>query len=79
MKKVYVINIFINQYIFVTFDRIGSWFSKRGKIHQKEGKYTKKGKIPLPKWGKICQLAIKHTDIFHYKVLHNIPKLGFLV
>jgi hypothetical protein len=51
MKKVYVINIFINQYIFVTFDRIGSWFSKRGKIHQKEGKYTKK-RENTPKRGK---------------------------
>jgi hypothetical protein len=28
---------------------------------------------------KLFQMAIKYTNIFHSKALHNLPKLGFLV
>jgi hypothetical protein len=28
---------------------------------------------------KIFQMTIKYTNIFHYKALQNLPKLGFWV
>jgi hypothetical protein len=33
----------------------------------------------IPNGRKVRQTAIKYTNIFHYKTLQNLPKLGFLV
>jgi hypothetical protein len=33
----------------------------------------------LPNVHKTYQMAIKYTNIFHFKILQNLPKLGFLV
>jgi hypothetical protein len=35
-------------------------------------------KGPSPNGRKIFQMATKYTDIFHFNVLQNIPKLEFL-
>jgi hypothetical protein len=41
-------------------------------------KYSKLSQI-IPNGGKIDQMAIKYTNIFHCKTLQNLPKLRFLV
>jgi hypothetical protein len=48
---------------------------KRGKIYQMT---TKCNKMPLnlPICIKTYQIAIKYTNIFHYKTLQNLPKNG---
>jgi hypothetical protein len=47
-------------------------------------KYTKRlENIPKGKkiyqMAKMDQMALKYTNILHYKTLQNLPKLGFLV
>jgi hypothetical protein len=57
-----------------------SWYNipKRGKIYQMTTKYTKWPKN-VSNGRNIDQMDIKYTNIFHYKTLQNLPKLGFLV
>jgi hypothetical protein len=39
--------------------------------------HTKTGRN-IPQRGKIYQMAMKYTNIFHCKTLENLPKLGLL-
>jgi hypothetical protein len=57
-----------------------SWYNipKRGKLYQMTIKYTK-WPHNTPNDHKMDQMAIKHTNIFRFKLLQNLPKLGFLV
>jgi hypothetical protein len=57
-----------------------SWYNipKRGKIYQITTKYNK-WLLNLPIGGEINQIAIKYTNIFQYKILQNLLKMGFLV
>jgi hypothetical protein len=60
-------------YVLVCLDQ-----EKSGNPDQNRKKYTKWPQT-RPNGRKVDQTAIKHTDIFHYKSLQNLPKLGFLV
>jgi hypothetical protein len=47
-------------------------------VYQRNTKCTKWSKS-IPNVRKIFQMAIKYINIFQFKALQNLPKLGFLV
>jgi hypothetical protein len=57
---------------------LGSTYKKGEKMYQLAIKYTKLSQniLDIRKMG---LMVIKYTNIFHYKTLQNLPKLGFLV
>jgi hypothetical protein len=57
-----------------------SWYNipKWGNMYQATLKYTNWPQ-QIPTSHKIDHMAIKSTNIFHYKAHHNLPKFGFLV
>jgi hypothetical protein len=53
-------------------------------MYQNGGKYTKvpqitKGPYNVPNGRNTFQMAKEHTNLFHFKALPNLPKLGFWV
>jgi hypothetical protein len=59
-----------------------SWYSvpKQEKYTKMTAKCTKwPYYVAIPNGCQIFQMAINYTNIFHYKVLQNIPKFGCLV